>query len=274
MDLCSLKQAREIVRHRQMKAAPEPFLKAIAPYQEGLVVGVEGLFTWSWLADLGAREGMPFVLGHARSMTALPGGNAKHDRIEAQKIAGLLRGGLLPPADVSPAARRATRALLRRRIHVRRPRAEFLTHVPPTNSQDNLPALGKKLADKANRGGVSARFPDPAGPKHIAVDLALLGHDAQLRRDVERSIRTTAKPHNATTLYRRRTVPGIGEILSVGRRYDIHDLQRFPCVQDGVSSGRLVTCAQAAAGTRSGTSGSKMGHASLTGAVSDAAGLF
>jgi hypothetical protein len=39
-------QDGEILVHRQMKAAPEPFLKAIAPYREDLVVCVECLFTW------------------------------------------------------------------------------------------------------------------------------------------------------------------------------------------------------------------------------------
>jgi hypothetical protein len=67
---------------------------------------------------------MPFVLGHALSRKALPGGTATHDRIDAQKSAGLLRGGLLPQADVYPSAMRATRDLLRRRIHFRRTRAE------------------------------------------------------------------------------------------------------------------------------------------------------
>ncbi len=36
----------EILVHRNMKAAPEPFLKAVAPYRDSLVVAVECLFTW------------------------------------------------------------------------------------------------------------------------------------------------------------------------------------------------------------------------------------
>ena len=46
MYLCILDRDGEIVLHRNMKAAPEPFLKAIAPYREDLVVCVEWLFTW------------------------------------------------------------------------------------------------------------------------------------------------------------------------------------------------------------------------------------
>jgi hypothetical protein len=84
--------------HRNMPAGPEPFLKAIAPYRADLVVCVECLFTWYWLADLCAREGIPFVLGHALSMQAIHEGKATNDTIDAHKMAVLLRGGMLPPA--------------------------------------------------------------------------------------------------------------------------------------------------------------------------------
>ena len=41
MDRCVLNQAGEVLVHRNMKAAPEPFLQAVAPYREGGVVCVE-----------------------------------------------------------------------------------------------------------------------------------------------------------------------------------------------------------------------------------------
>jgi hypothetical protein len=183
MSLGVLNQDGEVLLHRQMKAAPEPFLQALAPYREALVVCVEGLFTWYWRADLWAPEGVPVVLGHALSRKAIQGGTVKHDRIDAQKIAVLRRGGLLPQASVSPAAMRATRDLLRRRMPLMRQRAELLAHSQQTNSQDNLAEIGKKLAAKANRAGVAARSPEPAVPKSIAVDLTLIGHDDRLPMD-------------------------------------------------------------------------------------------
>jgi hypothetical protein len=116
----------------------------IAPYREDLVVAVECIFTWYWLADLCTYEGSPFVLGHALYMKAIHGGKAKNDKIDAHKIAVLLRGGMLPQAYVYPAEMRATRDLLRRRLHLTRKRAELLTHVQQTNWQYNLPELGQK----------------------------------------------------------------------------------------------------------------------------------
>jgi transposase len=183
MYVCILSHDGEILLHRQMKAAPEPFLKAIAPYREGLVVAVECLFTWYWLADRCAQEGIAFVLGHALSMKAIHGGQAKHDKLDSHKMAQLLRGGMLPQASVYPAPRRATRDLLRRRTHLRRTRAELLAHVQHTNSQDNLPELGKKIAYKAHRDGVAARVADAAVHKRIEVDWALITYDDQLFGD-------------------------------------------------------------------------------------------
>ena len=187
MYVCIVNHEGEMLLHRNRKAAPEPFLKAVAPYRDRLVVAVECIFTWYGLADLCAAEGIAFVLGHALSMKAIHGGKAKNDKIDAQKIAALLRGGLLPQAYVYPAAMRATRDLLRRRTHLRRQRAELLAHVQNTNSQYNLPEMGKKIAYQANREGVAERLAEAAVPKTLAVDLALITSDDTLRKDLELS---------------------------------------------------------------------------------------
>ena len=274
MYVCILNHDGEILVHRDMKASPETFLKAIAPYREDIVVAVECIFTWYWLADLCAHEGLPFVLGHALYMQAIHGGKAKNDRIDARKIAVLLRGGMIPQAYVYPAEMRATRDLLRRRLHLTRKRAELLTHIQQTNSQYNLPEIGKKIAYKANRDGVAERFPDPAVHKSVEVDLALIDFYDQLLRDLALTIVRTAKQHDAQTLYRLQAIPGIGKILSLVLLYEIHDITRFPRVQDFVSYCRLVKCAKESAGKRYGTAGTKIGNAYLKWAFSEAAVLF
>jgi hypothetical protein len=73
MYVCILNRDGEIVVHRNMKASPDALLKVIAPYRDDLVVAVECIFTWYWLADLCAQEEIPFVLGHALYMKAIHG---------------------------------------------------------------------------------------------------------------------------------------------------------------------------------------------------------
>jgi transposase len=274
MYVCIVNDAGEILVHRNMNAAPAPFLTAVAPSRDGLVVAVACLFTWYWLADLCAQEGVPFVLGHALSMKAIHGGTAKNDKIDSQKIAALLRGGMLPQAYVYPAEMRATRDLLRRRTHLMRKRAELLAHVQNTNSQYNLPEIGKKIAYKANREGVAERFDDPAVPKTMAIDLELIPYYDQMLSDLELFILKTAKQHDAQTLYWLQTVPGIGNILRLVLLYAMHQIDRFPRVQDFASYCRLIKCAKASGGKRLGTSGNKIGNAHLTWAFSEAAPLF
>jgi hypothetical protein len=123
---------------------------------------------------------MAFVLGHALYMKAIHGGKAKNEKIDAHKMAVLLRGGMLPQAYVYPAEMRATRDLLRRRCPLVRKRAELLAYIQNTNSQYNLPEIGKKLAYKANRDGVEEHFPEPRVGQTIAVDVSLLDPYAPL----------------------------------------------------------------------------------------------
>jgi transposase len=206
-------------------------------------------------------------------MNAIHGGKATNDRIHAQKIAILLRGGMVPQPYVYPAEMRATRDLLARRLHLTRTRAELLTQIQQTNWQDNLPEMGKKITYKANRVGVAARFAEPAVYKSVEVDLALIDFYDQWLRNVELTIVQTATQHDAPTVDRLPSVPGIGKMLRGVLLDALHAIPCFPRVQDVVTYGRLVKCAQQSAGKRSGTAGTKLGHASLPWAFSEAAVL-
>jgi hypothetical protein len=256
--VCLLDHSGDMLLPRQMTTSPDALLQGMAPDRDHLVVAADWMFAWDWLADWCAAEGLPFVLGHARSMKAIQGGKAQNDTIAAQTIAALLRGGLLPQADVYPATMRATRERLRRRRHRAPKRGARLAHVQHTHSQDHLPALGKTSADTAHHAGVAARIAERAVPKRLEVDLSRLD-DEQLRRDVARSLINAAPPHDATALYRRRTVPGSGKIRSRVLLDEIHHSARCPRGQACAASCRLLKCGKDSAGKRSGTAGRERG---------------
>jgi hypothetical protein len=58
MYVCILDPYGAKLVHKDLPTPPEAFLRLIAPYREDLVVGVEGLVTWYWLADLCQKEGI------------------------------------------------------------------------------------------------------------------------------------------------------------------------------------------------------------------------
>jgi transposase len=258
-----------------LPANPAAFLAAVKPYRKDLVVGVECMFAWYWLADLCAAEGIPFALGHALAMKHIHGSKAKSDKIDAGKLAGLLRGGLFPLAYAYPRAKRQTRDLLRRRSFFVRQRAQLIAHVVNTNSQFNLPPLSKKLSYPANRPADFAdRFEDPSTRLMVASDLAMVGHyDGQVA-EIERHLVKTAKVDDAVTFGLLRTVPGIGPILGLILLYEVDQISRFPEVGNFLSYSRLVRCEHSSAGKVTSLGPRKVGNAHLKWAFSEAAALM
>jgi len=275
MAVCVLDATGEIVLERNLPATPEAFLETIGPYREGLVVACECLFTWYWLADLCAKEQIAFVLGHALYMKAIHGGKAKNDRIDAHKIAVLLRGGMLPQAYVYPPGMRETRDLLRRRLHLVRKRGQLLAHLQNLRHAYNRGAFEKRIAYPSNRVGVVAHFAgEPMVQANAALDLSLLDHYDKLLVELERRLVRQAKKEAQNGFHLLLSIPGIGRVLAMTIVYELHDVKRFERVQQFASYARLVKCAKESAGKRKGTSGAKMGNVHLKWAFSEAAVLF
>jgi transposase len=272
--VCVMDQAGTILLHKNLPADPDVFLKAIAPYRSDLVVAVECIFTWYWIADLCARQGIAFVLGHALYMKAIHGGKTKNDKIDSQKIAALLRGGMLPMAYTYPQAMRSTRDLLRRRMYLVHQRSELLAHIQNTNAQYNCEAFGKKIAYKTNRQGITEVFTDPMVQKSIEVDIQLIDTYDTLIRNLELEILHQARQHDAIALHLLRTIPGVGKILALVILYEIHNISRFAEVGNFISYCRLVKCPRESAGKKTGSRNSKIGNVHLKWAFSEAACLF
>jgi transposase len=274
MYLCIVDQSGKVLLHKNIPTDPALFLQLIAPYRADIVVAVECIFSWYWIADLCQREGIAFVLGHALYMKAIHGGKTKNDKIDSAKIAALLRSGMLPQAYAYPQHMRATRDLLRRRMYLVHQRAEILAHIQNTNAQYNLEAFGKKIAYKKNRVGLPERFPDSMAEKSIAVDVGLLDAYDSLIRSIELEILSKARQHDPLSLHLLQTIPGVGEILALVILYELHDISRFAEVGNFLSYCRLVKCQHESSGKKSSSPNNKIGNAHLKWAFSEAACLF
>ena len=267
----------QAVYHADLPATAEALLDALIPYHEAsggdLVVAVECMFAWYWVADTCAAHGIHFALGHALYMKAIHGGKHKHDKLDAQKIARLTYGGNLPLAYTYPAKMRATRDLMRRRGFLVRTRAHLLMHLQTTCQQYNLPAFNKRIAYKANRTSVPEHFRavDASVQDMVSSDLAMIDQIDRQVQKIELAIVRRAKGHDAGNFYRLRSVPGVGKVLALTMLYEIHDIARFQRVQDFLSYSRLVRSKKTSAGKAAGgSSGRKIGNAHLKWAFSEA----
>ena len=258
---------------QDLPATPDAFRHATGPFRDGLIVGVECMCSWYWLADLCEDHHIAFVLGHALYMKAIHGSKTKNDKIDAAKIAALLRGGLFPLAYVYPRALRATRDLLRRRTFLVRQCAQFLAHIQNTNSQYNLPPLTQRITYAANRTDLVERFPGPSVQRSIQTDLDLIAALDEQIRTLELYLTRTAKIDDPQTYHLLKTIPGVGPILALILLYEIHDIHRFAEVGNFASYARLVRCQHESAGKIKGTGNKKIGNGHLRWALGEAACL-
>jgi len=274
MYICILDSAGRVLFHRNLPTEREQLLEVIRPYQKDIVVAVECIFTWYWIADVCAEHSIPFVLGHALYMKAIHGGKTKNDKLDSQKIAGLLRGGMLPQAYVYPPAMRSTRDLLRRRMYLMHHQSELLAHIQNTNAQYNLPAFAKRINYASNRAQLPEHFPEPMVSKSIQADIEVLDALHQVLLKLEKSVLEQARDHDPLALQLIGTVPGIGKILSLVILYEIQDISRFSAAGNFISYSRLVKCARESSGKKSGARNSKIGNVHLKWAFSEAAVTF
>jgi transposase len=278
MYLCIRDHDGAIVFHQNLAAEANVFLQAIEPFKVGLVVGCECMFAWYWLADLCTQHQIVFVLGHALYLKAIHGGKTKNDKLDADKLSALLRGGNFPIAYVYPQGLRETRDLLRRRNGFVRQRALLVAHIQNTNSQYNLPVFGKKLVFAGNREelDVAKRFTNPSVRLSIETDLSLIDVFDEKIHALELFLERHAKIDDANQFYRLRSILGVGKILALVFLYEIHDIRRFPEVGNFLSYCRLVRAKHESAGKskKAGAGAKKIGNAHLRWAIGEAVCLW
>ena len=137
-----------------------------------------------------------------------------------------------------------------------------------------MPAFAKKISRKHNREGVAERFEDQAVRKSIQVDLEMIDALNQILAQLEWYIEKTARQHDYQTLYLLRSIPGVGQILALVILYEIHDIKRFPRVQDFSSYARLIKPVKESDGKWAGKSNKKIGNSHLKWAIKEAAVLM
>ena len=229
--VCIIDDAGTIVQHKNIKSDSGALLKLIKPYQSDIVVGVECMFAWYWIADLCAEHHIDFVLGHALYMKAIHGGKAKNDNIDSEKIARLLKAGMFPMAYVYPKAWRSTRDLMRRRLGLVRQRAELIAHIHNTLSQYNLPPNTGDLKYTKHRQALRTITTDQSVQYSINLDLNRIGfYDTELAK-LEWYLRQQARQADRNSILLLKSIPGVGRILSMTLLFEIGTIDRFKRVQ-------------------------------------------
>ena len=116
-------------------------------------VAIEASGTWWWLVDLLEELGHQPVLSNPKQTKAIAAARLKNDRVDAERLALLLRGDLLPTVWIPPAALREARELVRHRIQLVWLRGVIRNRLQAMLARRNLqPTSGKSwLTQRAAR---------------------------------------------------------------------------------------------------------------------------
>jgi transposase len=94
--------------------------------------------------DLVERVGHHAVLSNPKQPKAIAAARLKNDRVDAERLALLLRGDLLPTVWISPAGLREARELVRPRVSLVWVRTEIKNRLLALLSRRNLQPISSK----------------------------------------------------------------------------------------------------------------------------------
>jgi transposase len=210
-------------------------------------VAIEASGTWWWLVDLLEQLGHRPILSNPKQTKAIAAARLKNDRVDAERLALLLRGDLLPTVWIPPASLREARELIRRRIQLVWLRGVIRNRLHAMLARRNLqPTSGKSWLTQRGQRELQ-RLALTETPSRIREDCATLlpTLDAQIRRlDADLVARWGRDPR----VQRLTTIPGIGPFIAIVLVLELGDIQRFTHAKQVASYVGLTPRVRASAG--------------------------
>lgn len=190
---------------------------------------LEACWNWGWLYDLLSElPGVAaVVLSHPGKTRLIAEAQIKTDRLDAEKLATLLRGNLVAEAHASPPAVRARKYVLRQRVYWVRMRTRLRNRVHALLARQRQlepPACTDLFGKKGLQWLRTLALPAPDG---LLLQQSLAGFDqltAQIKT-LEEAI--FAESQCDPTAVRLQTLPGIGAILAAVIATEIDGQARF-----------------------------------------------
>lgn len=205
------------------------------------------LFT-GWIYDFLRPFALSLEVAHPAMLKAISASKKKNDRVDARKIADLLRCNLLPRCYMAPSDLRELRRVLRYRnlmvaeaVRMKNRTAGLLMEVGAEYNKEKLHHKGyfRELLDNVKNvpGSVLELLKLTRGATEMFETVqqrlvAGLCRHPQLRERVERL----------------QSISGVGEILSLTWALEIGEPERFHCVKDAVSYCGLTSAQNSSAG--------------------------
>ena len=203
-----------------------------------LKVVVETCPFWPWIHDLVAETDIEFQLAHASRLEAIARARKKTDSVDAELLARMLQGQLIPEAYPKPRSQRETARLIRLRATMVRDRTRSINRIHNQLHHKGIQSERETLLrDKGRRWLEQTVRPRLAPRQQATVDtqLELVDFFTAKIEVLDEEIEQEARNHPAAILLQ--TIPGIGPYRSLLLATEVLPIKRFD------APGRLVSYA-------------------------------
>lgn len=245
-------------------------LVALEPYKEDLEsVVVESTYNWYWLVDGLQQEGYKVNLANPSAIKQYEGLKHTDDKWDAFWLAHMKRLNILPEGYIYPKEDRPVRDLLRRRLlFVRQRTSQILSLQSAIERNLSLKMSGnaiKKLKEEEGEDLFDSPYLVLTAKSNIAVIQFLTKRIKLIEKAVKSEVELRKEFHLL------KTIPGIGDILTLTIMLEVGDICRFPKVGNYSSYCRCVKSEKLSNGKKKGKNNTKNGNKYLSWAYVEAA---
>ncbi len=204
-----LDSSGKLVMEAILETKAETILQFIRGLRGSLHVTLEEGTCAAWLHDLLKPHVTEVLVCDPRKNALLKSGN-KNDRIDARKLADLLRTGLLSPVYHGEAGVRTLKELARSYLAITRDLTRVMNRLKALYRSWAIPCAGEQVYAPRHRAEWLAKISEPGVRRRAELYYAQLDALRPLHQEVRRELLLESRKHRAATLLRQ--IPSIGPI--------------------------------------------------------------
>jgi len=201
--------AGKLVMEAILETKAETILQFIRGLRGSLHVTFEEGTCAAWLHDLLKPHVTHVLVCDPRKNALLKSGN-KNDRIDARKLADLLRTGLLSPVYHGEAGVRKLKELARSYLAITRDLTRVMSRLKALYRSWAIPCAGEQVYAPRHRAEWLAKITEPGVRRRAELYYQQFDALAALRQEARRELLAESRKHSAVKLLRQ--IPSIGPI--------------------------------------------------------------
>jgi transposase len=262
-----------IVEEGKLRATREALRQWAAQRREPWHGAMEATLFSGWIYDVLKPFAAKLEMGHPARMKAIFAGKKKNDKLDARKIADLVRADLLPVCYVGPTEMRELRRMLRYRNLVVAQAVQMKNRMSGMLMEVGAEYSKRRLHGKEYFNELMDQLEEV--PESVKDLLRLSRGSVEMFETVQRQLleRLQKEPLLRQRVELLRSIRGVGEVTALSWALEVCDPRRFPSIDDAVSYCGLTSALVESAGKQQRGPISKQRNAHLQTVLIEAAKL-